>query len=217
MASHCEHWKRAPFFSPEKKELSLSNQECNSSLSVWCLGCWFNGFLGQPSLSATGDPLAFIPSDSAILLHSSPGSGYHRSRTILTLPAQRIGTVALCCHCLCGVWNVLFLSLLLLIHLQNLRGGAAGEGIFLKLRLRGYLYVLHFTVWRSWDHVFIGSFPFPSSMPVPNWVPHKHGYLPCHLLKNQLYSNWGQRKNLFLELYSAIYYQEGQNDHTNLQ
>lgn len=130
MASHCEHWKRAPFFSPEKKELSLSNQECNSSLSVWCLGCWFNGFLGQPSLSATGDPLAFIPSDSAILLHSSPGSGYHRSRTILTLPAQRIGTVALCCHCLCGVWNVLFLSLLLLIHLQNLRGGGQVKAFF---------------------------------------------------------------------------------------
>lgn len=78
--------------------------------------------LGQPSFQSTQALLASIPQSQQF---STP----RLSVVIMDLaqswplPAQRIATIiALRCHHLCAMWNVVLLSLLLLIHPQNLRG-----------------------------------------------------------------------------------------------
>lgn len=77
---------------------------------------------GPAFLPANPGPPGFHPSDSAILLHSSPVSGYHGSCTILTPPSPKNSYNSLMLSPPVCSWNVVLLSLLLLIHPQNLRG-----------------------------------------------------------------------------------------------
>lgn len=140
MASHYEHWKELPSFLLKRR-----NWACliKNAVHYWVSGVWDVGLMvsldshgscgaGQaapvPALLASHPrPSGFCPSDSAILLHSSPGSGYHGSCTILTLPAQRIVTVALfvsaCVECGIFFFWVFYSS----FTLRTWEGGA-GKG-----------------------------------------------------------------------------------------
>lgn len=116
-------------------------------------------------------------------LHSWSGHRDHGSFTGSAPRAQRIPAVAKCCHRLGGVWKFFFSPAT--PHSLTIWEGGAGKvvhlDIILKLKLKGYPYVLLFTAWRSWDHVFIFfvSFPFPSPTPEPSRVPHTQRTQPA--------------------------------------
>lgn len=119
-------------------------------------------------LSSTPVPTGFHLSDSAILLHSWPGNGYHGSLSLGPSSAKH-GCSSLMLSL--PVWGVeCSPSRSVTPHSQTEpeRVGA-GEGstlgITLKRRLTGYLSVFLFTVQTSWNHVL--SSLGPSFAPAP--------------------------------------------------